>query len=308
MKLISPTDEITTAALIMLIVGEPGIGKTTLANTAEKAVLLDFDGGAVRTGYRMATVGVPENYDDLLKFARGIGNQFKTVVIDTAGALVEKIIFDHVRRNFPNYYDLQGGMPNQKGWGVVKNCFREFERALALAGVDLVYIAHEKTVEAKRGGVSKSEPLIVGSASQIIAQAAHQIGFMFAEGNKRVLSFQTDQTFTSKDSAGIGRVYIEPMDKAPNQFPELISRIKTNILANANRNAKADEELIELRSLISSGVADPDAADMLLDRVLAYEGAAKNALKTELLVAAGKGGLTFNKELKKWERAQDATA
>ena len=285
----------------MLIVGEPGIGKTTLANTAEATVLIDFDGGAVRTGFRKADIAKPTNFADLLKFAETLRN-YKTVVIDTAGALIERVIYDHVKTT-PSFWDFATGQPNQKGWGAVKNCFKQLESALQKNGVDLIYLAHEKTVEAKRGGTSKSEPSIVGSASQIILASAHQVGFMYAEGSNRVLNFSTDQSFTSKDSAGVGKVYVQNMTENPNQFPNLIAEIKRRILDNANRYAKVDEELVELRALIASGITDPDAAALVQDRINEYNGAAKNALKMELLAEAGRNGLAFNRERKEWEYA-----
>lgn len=303
MNLIRPEDQIQTTSLIMMIVGQPGIGKTTLAMTAKNPILFDFDLGASRAIRGVnAVIGQPENYADLMTFIQSPEiRQFSTAVFDTAGAFVETIIFNQVRSN-PSYWDGFAGMPNQKGWGVVKNLFTGFFNAIRASGLSVVFIAHEKQETAKRGDVSRSVPQIVGSASQIILQACQQVGFMYADGQKRVLDFSVDQTHTSKDTAGIGKVEIYNHSTNDHQLVDLISVCKERIIKNANQFTGAANEIAELRLLIA-GIDDEDGANIVLERILEYTGTAAAALKAEIFARCGKVGLVYNKETKQYETA-----
>jgi replication-associated recombination protein RarA len=51
MKVYSANEIIESAGMVALIYGDPGIGKTTLANTAPNPLLLDFDRGAHRSSF-----------------------------------------------------------------------------------------------------------------------------------------------------------------------------------------------------------------------------------------------------------------
>lgn len=303
MKIIRPEDPIQTTSLIMMIVGQPGIGKTTLAMSAKNPILFDFDLGASRAIRGVnASVAQPENYAELMAFIQSPEiRDFSTAVFDTAGAFVETIIFNQVRSN-PSYWDGFAGMPNQKGWGVVKNLFTGFFNAIRASGLSVVFVAHEKQETAKRGDVSRSVPQIVGSASQIILQACQQVGFMYAEGQRRVLDFSVDQTHTSKDTAGIGKVEILPYGSNDHQLADVVTVCKERIIKNANQHTAAAGEIAELRLLIA-GIDDADSANMVLERILDYSGAAKDALKVEIFARCGKVGLIYNKETKQYETA-----
>jgi hypothetical protein len=58
------SEPITIQTVIILVYGQPGIGKTSLASTSESPLLLDFDRGAHRSGFRRDTVQV-ERWGDI---------------------------------------------------------------------------------------------------------------------------------------------------------------------------------------------------------------------------------------------------
>ena len=51
-KVYSQQDDLIYQGLNILIYGDPGIGKTTLANTAPNPLVLDFDRGSHRASHR----------------------------------------------------------------------------------------------------------------------------------------------------------------------------------------------------------------------------------------------------------------
>ena len=90
MSKIKKKNEIELPKVILgCIVGVPGIGKTTLALSAPSPLLLDTDNGIhrVQSEYRADCVQV-KSYQDILDVLEEDLSDYKTIVIDTLGELV----------------------------------------------------------------------------------------------------------------------------------------------------------------------------------------------------------------------------
>ena len=76
--------------IIMIVSGLPGVGKTTLALSAPDVVLIDADEGMsrVKPEHRKDSSMV-KTYEDLLDDIKSFEGNYKTVVIDTCGALID---------------------------------------------------------------------------------------------------------------------------------------------------------------------------------------------------------------------------
>lgn len=72
----------------MILYGQPGIGKSTLAASAPKPVLLDFDNGVsrIRAEHRCPT-SVSSSYEEVLEDIKNM-DDFETIIIDTGGSFV----------------------------------------------------------------------------------------------------------------------------------------------------------------------------------------------------------------------------
>ena len=73
-----------------IIYGSPGIGKTTLACSAPKPLLIDFDRGVsrVRADHRVTTV-VADTYEEVWNDLQDpMMKEFETIIIDTGGSFV----------------------------------------------------------------------------------------------------------------------------------------------------------------------------------------------------------------------------
>jgi hypothetical protein len=51
-RIIRSTDPVKIETVVVLVYGDPGAGKTSLAFTAADPLMLDFDRGAHRSGFR----------------------------------------------------------------------------------------------------------------------------------------------------------------------------------------------------------------------------------------------------------------
>ena len=84
LKILSASEPLPVEQLVVAIYGQPGIGKTTLAFTAEAPLLLDFDKGAYRAVGRKDTVQI-ESWPDVTNITEADLAPYKTVIVDTAG-------------------------------------------------------------------------------------------------------------------------------------------------------------------------------------------------------------------------------
>ena len=101
--ILKPKDmDFSNKNIIMIISGLPGVGKTTLALSAPDVVLIDADEGMARVNpSHRKDSSVIKTYEELLTDIKGFEGHYKTVVIDTCGALID-LMKDWAMRNEPS--------------------------------------------------------------------------------------------------------------------------------------------------------------------------------------------------------------
>ena len=85
LKITRASDPIVITRLNICVYGPPGIGKTSLAFTASRPLLLDFDQGAHRAAGRKDTVQVHQ-WGDVAGIAAGDLSEFDTIIVDAPAA------------------------------------------------------------------------------------------------------------------------------------------------------------------------------------------------------------------------------
>lgn len=100
MSLIKRSNEIVIPQNVkMMIYGQAGMGKTTLALSAPKPLLLDFDNGVkrVNNAHLDDSIGIVQvnNWQEILTLTtteRASLAEFDTIVVDTIGKMMDYII------------------------------------------------------------------------------------------------------------------------------------------------------------------------------------------------------------------------
>lgn len=190
LKITRAADPITVDRLNVVIYGPPGLGKTSLAFTAEAPLLLDFDNGSHRAINRKDTVQVT-SWADVSGITAEDLIPFKTIIVDTAGRALDAITADIIRTDPKGH---KNGALTLPGYGVLKTRFTTFLRLLNSFGKDVVLIAH---MDEQRNGDDLIERLDVqGGSKGEIYKAADAMGRLSMVNGKLLLRFSpTDASF-----------------------------------------------------------------------------------------------------------------
>ena len=198
-----PSELSVKGTLSVLIYGQPGIGKTTFGVSAPDAVLFDYDGGVQRiNGAHQVPTLQPTSWEDTNAALKEIAEEMpevKTIVIDTVGKMLD-FMSAYIIKNDPKM-GMRDGSLSLKGYGVRKTMFVNFIKSLALMGKNVVFIAHER--EERRGEETIKRPEIGGSSANDLIKELDLVGYMYAVGKERVLTFDPAEYYYAKNTCNL---------------------------------------------------------------------------------------------------------
>lgn len=240
----------TDKKIRLLIAGYPGIGKTTLALSAPKPLLIDVDRGTDRVEARYRTDFIqPNNYEELLEDLVPLNlNDYETLVIDTGGQLIKLMSAYVIKQNAKN--GQRDGSLSLKGYGAVG---REFARFVDYCYYQLnkhvVIVFHAK--EEKDGDNTRLRIFVEGQTKDNVWQPMDLGGFMEMQNNVRTIGFTNCERYYAKGTHGIHGVYTIPELKGnQNKF---LADLFTQINKNINTEAKeAEKEKKEYQKIIDT--------------------------------------------------------
>ena len=236
LKLVAAADRQLTQVK-MVIYGKPGLGKTTLALSANKPVLLEFDDeGSLRAGIASDNVVPVSSWDDVGSITPQDLHPFDTVVVDTVGAALGFLKDAVIKNDRKMGYN---GELTQAGWGRLAAQFRQFMAMLGRSGRNIILIAHSKEVSTDDGITERLD--IQGSTVQLVYQLATAMGCLDLTDHGRAIRFAPSQAAFGKDPAGLGMVAVPPISNDVNEqfLGDLITDIKRTV--NDRRNSRISQ-------------------------------------------------------------------
>jgi phage nucleotide-binding protein len=257
MTLIKKPNELTQSKIKLkgLIYGQPGIGKTSLALSAPKPLLIDFDNGLRRVAKQYQTDSVQvESYQNLLDILtkEDISN-YETIVIDTLGKMIDRIA-DWLAISNPKVKQADGQL-SMKGWGNVKAEFQRLLKLLESKNKSVIFIAHEK--EEKVGDEVMKRPDVAGSSGKDIVKELDFMGYMSMKGGKRTIDLAPNEAYYAKNSLGLDSfLEYKPLAGINNFLSEAIFDAYQEKLKKDEELAKDYNALIEELKTKIAGIKD----------------------------------------------------
>ena len=276
--------------IAMIIAGLPGTGKTTLALSAPKPLLIDLDKGVDRVEvlYRKDTLFV-DSYEELKKELRTEDlSDYETIVIDTGGKLFE-LIKPYLIKDNPKNAKSDGDLSLQ-GYGKAKKEFSNFIKFIKDLGKHLILIFHATEMKLVDDLVGL-RIRIEGSTKDEVWDDMDLGSFIEINNKTRTLSFNNCERYYAKGTHGIHGVYEIPTltNGKKNDFLNKLFEEYYKELKNETEDLKKYQEAIE--SVDFKDV--PKAYEKI--KTMKHYLSSKEELWSKLKVEASRQGLVYDK-------------
>lgn len=302
LNIISADQALNVSAIITYIYADPGLGKTSLGFTGDKAISFDFDRGAHRTGELRRGAVVPvQQWSDIENIKEQDLAPYNTVVIDTVGAMLESIK-THLLKTANNRQ--QDGALKLKAQGLANMKFKQYINTLLSFGKDVVFIAHAS--EDQNGDQVIYRPELGGKNRNELYRIADIMGYLTTvttgEGkNARVINFKPSPTHHAKNSGALGgetgEVWLPDLKTHPTFLADLIKQAKDHIntLTPAQlASAKALEDLENWKQSCEEAVYASDLNHLTETLKLDKEHMYYQNMRQAMLARAKTLGCTFD--------------
>lgn len=293
-----------------LIYGQAGTGKTTLAISAPKPLLFDFDNGVHRVNYshlqNVDTVQI-ESYQNLLDVLNNEDlSPYETFVIDTGGKALDFMGEYIIKRN--SKMGRANGSLTLQGYGERKQEFSALVKRISLLNKHIIFVAHRETKT--EGDDTRYVPQFGGSNYDSLVTELDLVGYLEANGRDRVLTFDPTSRNDGKNTCNLPSVMKLPvivdekgnatMDNdffTKNVIKAYGQRLEARIKDGENYNA-----LIEVLKENIDFITDADSANEFIGRIDAFEhiGNSKMVAGKMLAEKAKELNLSFDKQTKSY--------
>ena len=291
MPIVKPTEmNFSNKNIIMIISGLPGTGKTTLALSAPDVLLIDTDEGMARVNpAHRKDASICKTYEEVLADIKAAEGKYKTIVIDTCGALIE-YMKDWAMRTDPKANKKDGGFSLQ-GYGIIKSEFVRLSAELRKK-FNVIFLFHESMTKVDENVFY--ELVVEGSARTLVYQPADLAAHLFIQTGKRYLGFTPTEQYSAKAAYGIkGLIEVPELKEGePNDFlTKLFDRVRKNLAAESAalgpEKQKYDYAIADARKIVATVNAPEDVQEAAtaiskLDHGLTSEKEAKAMLKKRM--------------------------
>ena len=248
--------------IVGCITGVCGIGKTTLALSAPKPLLLDTDNGIhrVQSEYRVDCVQV-KSYEDILEVLEEDLSDYETIVIDTLGELVNFMLKYFADKD--KSLITRGGTYNIKIWGFIKQEFQNLKLKLQLLNKHLIFVSHVK--EDKDGENKVYRMDVAGSTSETVTKILDFLGFCEMLGKSRSISFTPSARFYAKNSIELNDYLEIPQLKTGDKNDFLTKEVIEPTIAKRKQESaalKINEEKLQQGRYLIEQATEPNAVLM----------------------------------------------
>lgn len=278
MGLIKKSNEIAITRIVKAMVyGQAGMGKTTLALSAPKPLLLDFDNGVkrVNNAHLDDSIGIVQiqNWQEVVQLlTQEVADlaPFETIVVDTIGKMMDYI----------TAYRCAGRQPRIQDWGTINNDFKWFVATLSQLNKHVIFVAHRDS--RKEGDDTVFIPALREKNYNSIVTELDLLGYVEMRNEnglqKRTITFDPTSRNDGKNTCQLPGVMIIPnildangQPTAPNDFFDkyIIARYQSMIAVKEEAVKKYNEVLDEIRLGVDQ-ITDAAGANFFIAHIKDY--------------------------------------
>lgn len=288
LKIVKSSQPIHITTLVGVLYSPPGLGKTTMAFTADKPLLLDADRGSHRARNRKDIVQI-EKWSDVADMTADDFAGYSTVVVDTAGRALDALAADIIKDN-PKM--ARGGALSLPGYGELKTRFTAWIKFIRSFGLDVILIAHS---DENRKGDEVIERLDVqGASKNEIYKTADFMGRISIINGQRVLNLSPTDTAFGKNPGQLPALEVPHYDKDPEFLAGVIKRTKDAINAMTQEQTRMAGMLAQWAEQIDKLPAEAAAFTAMIEPAKASDESVRDNVKRLLLKVAKDRGLAFD--------------
>lgn len=292
-----------------LIYGQAGTGKSTLALSAPKPLMLDFDGGVHRVNYshQGPTVQIT-SWEDCENVLKEDLKDYESLVIDTGGKMLDYMAEYIIRKN--SKMGKSNGALTLQGFGERKGMFRQFCRQIMIMNKHLIFVAHRDTQKINED--YRYVPMFGGSSYDDLVTDLDLVGYLEAVGKKRMITFDPSDRNDGKNTCNLPSQIELPLvvDASGNGLKNtfltdhVINPYIANLESRRQTSLKYEALLKEVKEQIDL-ITDEVSANDFIDRIDAFEHTGNSkAVSGKMLADKAKSlHLKLNKA-KRYERAE----
>ena len=292
LRIVKPSEPMHIANIVITVYSVPGLGKDSLAYTADDPLLLDFDQGSHRAALRRGDTVPIKKWTDVEEITAADIAPYKTVIISTGGRAGD-LLKVHLIAADPKNSGSYGGMSG-KGWSAMAGRLNRLVNLIRSEGKDLVVSMH---CDEKGDGDDIKERIDAQGAwkNEIYKVSDAMCRIRIRPNGERYLDFDPSESGFGKNPAGLPKLAFPHPAKNPNFLAQVIAQIKGSINriteAQAESVAKAEEEQKLWTKLFAEAATLESFNDVPLGLAKERKGTPyANALKTE----AVRRGYKFN--------------
>lgn len=309
MSLIKKSTELSIPTNVkMMLYGQAGFGKTTVALSSPKPLLLDFDNGVKRVNdSNLQGVDIVQvtSWNDMKDLMNENLSAYQSIVVDTIGKMMDFIIS----------YKCGTRQPQIRDWGGINQEFSWFVRCLSELNKNIIFVAHRDT--RKEGDDTVYVPALREKSYNSIVTELDLLGYMEMRSEngrvKRTITFDPTNRNDGKNTCNLPSVMevptiIDGQGKAIAKNDFITSRIISPYLSMLQAK-KAEQEaynkvIDEIKESIEF-ITDAQSANDFASHINDFGHVGSSLMKARSLFAAKVKalGLIFDKETKTYSDA-----
>lgn len=299
------------SAIKMMIYGQAGMGKTTLALSAPAPLLIDFDGGVKRVnmnhlqGVDIVQVNTWAEVNQL--FGEDL-SPYQTIVIDTIGKMMDFIIS----------YKCGSKQPSIRDWGGINQEFQSFTRNLSNLGKNIIFVAHRDS--RKSGDDTVFIPALREKNYNSIVTELDLLGYLEMRSEqgvqRRTITFDPTSLNDGKNTCGLPSMMVIPtiIDRQgnmtqPNNYvtEQIIKPYNAMLRTKQDEIARYTNTVSEIREAVEL-ITDARSANEFAARIKEFDhiGSSLQMARSLFSDKVKSLGLEYDKEAKQYKDPQAA--